>query len=53
VVRALPHPVDDRLRRWSFEISAAEDPRTFGKRVDGLDLPAFGGKPQRFLADAE
>jgi hypothetical protein len=44
VARALPRPVDDRLRRWSFEIRAAEDPRTVGKRVDGVDLPAFGGE---------
>ena len=53
MARALPRPVDDCLRRWSFEIRAAEDPRTVGKRVDGVDLPAFGGEPQRFLADAE
>ena len=29
------------------------DPRSIGKRVDGLDVPAFGSDPQGLLADAE
>jgi hypothetical protein len=53
VARALARPINDGLRRWLFEICAAEDPWTVGKRVDGLDLPAFGGEPQRLGADAE
>jgi hypothetical protein len=42
---ALARPVDDRLGGWSFEICAAEDPRTVRKGMDGVDLSAFGGKP--------
>jgi hypothetical protein len=44
VVRAL---VDSGLRCWLFEICAAQDLWTVGKRADSLDLPAFGGEPQR------
>src|SRR6185436_1266243 len=53
VTRAPPSPIDDRLRRWCQDICAAEDPRTVGKRVDGVDLAAFSGEPQCLLADAE
>jgi hypothetical protein len=45
----MARPIDDRLR-WSFEICAAKDPWTVGKRVDGVNLPAFGGEPQRKTA---
>jgi hypothetical protein len=45
VTRALARPIDDRLRGCSFEICAAEDPRTVGKRMDRVNLPAFGGEP--------
>jgi hypothetical protein len=47
VARVLAGPVDNGLRRWLFEICAAQDLWTVGKRADSLDLPAFGGEPQR------
>ena len=44
---------DEGLRGRSVERGSAEDPRTFGERMQRLDLGAFGGKAQRLGADGE
>lgn len=44
---------DEGLRGRSVERGSAEDPGTFGERMQRLDVGAFGGKAQRLGADAE
>jgi len=46
-------PFNEGLRARSVERGSTEDPRTFGERMQRLDLGALGGKAQRLGADAE
>jgi hypothetical protein len=48
-----PCAFDKRLGGGSVKREAAEDPRTLGKRMKGLDLGAPGGDAERLRADTE
>ena len=48
-----PGASDQGLRGRSVKYGAAEDPRTLGKRMSGIDLHGFGGNAECLCADPE